>query len=142
MPAAEAADVTMSALRWTKDRKLTQQDKQILEMVLLDMLTHKDKDNSWTAYGQSAIMLENRTSYLHSDNQINGELEETQAFDITTAMRQHLQRRPLCRLDRRYGRACGSGRAADEGRGAGSRGERSGLLVAPVGAHHHLDCSC
>jgi ankyrin repeat protein len=78
-----------------RDRELTDDDRQIIELALLDMLSYKGKD-LWLVDKGKNIVLVNKTaggSGFPLDDQLNSELDEKKANELTLEIRQHIAER-------------------------------------------------
>lgn len=91
------AEEERTLLKAGRDRALTAEDRQIIELVLLDMLDYQGESKPF--FGDKRhrkVVLVNRTprgvGYL-MDNQINGELDLDQANDVSLEISEHLAQR-------------------------------------------------
>jgi hypothetical protein len=79
-----------------RDQELTPEDQQVIETVLLDLLAYKGKDLFLLTEPVDRIILVDRTSQsrgLLMDDQLNSELDERQANDVSLAIRDYLAQR-------------------------------------------------
>lgn len=80
----------------TEPQTLTQDDRAVIELVLLDMLTRPGEELIVDEPKASHILLINRTAggeFLTMDDQLNGELDDRKANDISLGIRRDLARR-------------------------------------------------
>jgi hypothetical protein len=80
-----------------RDRKLTEEDQQVIETVLLDLRTYEGGDLSRPVYSEGTeIVLINETAPGPGpldDGQLNSEMDDEQANDISLDIRKHLLQR-------------------------------------------------
>jgi hypothetical protein len=81
----------------SRDRMLTEEDRQVIETALLDLLSYKGSDLAFLGDEMSPdIILVNQTAQgpgLIMDSQMNSELDAKQASDVSLEIREHLSQR-------------------------------------------------
>jgi hypothetical protein len=80
----------------SRDRLLNEEDQQVIETVLLDLLAYQGPDQPFRNSASPDIILIDKTdpsiAFL-SDDQMNGELDDKQANDVSLEIREHLLQR-------------------------------------------------
>lgn len=78
-----------------RDQKLSSEDIQVLELALTDLCTYRGKDIFLPRDKGTNLIVANTTRIYngYDDNQLNADLENAQALEITLAMREQLAQR-------------------------------------------------
>jgi ankyrin repeat protein len=91
------AERQAKARRGSRDRMLTEEDRQVTETVLLDLLSYKGPDLMFLGDRTSPdIILVNKTARALgplADDQLNAELDDKQANEVSLEIREHLSQR-------------------------------------------------
>jgi len=80
----------------SRDRILTEEDQQVIETVLLDLLSDRDPELFLRNTENPDIILLNKTApwtVFLGDDQMNGELDDKQANEVSLEIREHLVQR-------------------------------------------------